>query len=333
MITGETDKGRFVLATPTKCGTTTLEAVANRHARNEPGEKDAFRIMDWDSPRRQHRMCLPPAVTDRAGHPSDDMVDEMVKNGHLGPDDVGSAWPEADSAGEWSDADRWLLVRNPFTRYMSVYTYLRAPANYSQWGARLVQGREWGGHDPEKVYDTDPMTFNQFLLFLSAQREINGSPQWGSRRGPLNDGRAYRSPWVWTDSLTMSLEFLTNQPCLGCNEEGDDPADCSFTGVAHEVRYIHLETVWEDLALMSAEYGLGEAGLLLGGLHSNRSTGYGDKGAAPGSDEFWGGIKCVKRVFKGRKFRGLQSMRCSDDTCGACRIGVVAEAEELGYSR
>lgn len=328
MITGETEVGRFVIATPTKCGTTTLEACAHRHARQNPGEADAFRVMDWDSPRRQHRMCLPPAVS--SAGVDDDMAEVIRKDGHMTHAGVATSWPEPDD-DDWLDAARFLLVRNPFTRYMSMYTYLSAPANYSQWGARMIQGRSWGGHDPSKVIDRKPMSFNKFLLFLAQQRELVQEPKWLTRRGPLNDGRAYRSPWVWTDSLMMSYEFLQMQRCPDEDCCPPDGGPCTDYTETHEIRLIRLESVWEDLADLSAEYGLGEAGLLLGGLHSNRSTGRGEKGAVPGSAEFWGGIKCVSRVFKGRKFRGLQKPRCHDDTCGACRVGVVAEAEELGY--
>jgi hypothetical protein len=330
MITGDTEHGKFVIGTPTKCGTTTLEALAHRHARNNPGEADAFRVMDWDSPRRQHRMCLPPAVSTEGV--SDEMAATIVKDGHLDEEDIGSAWPEPDAGNEWTSAARYLLVRNPFTRYMSMYTYLSAPANYSQWGARLIQGTQWGGHDPEKMYDTPKMTFNQFLVFIAAQREINNEPKWGARRGPLNDGRAYRSPWVWTDSLTDSYEYLQMQRCPDEDCCPPDGGPCTDYTDVHAIRLIRLESVWEDLADVSAEYGLGEEGLLLGGLHSNRSTGRGEKGAKPGSDEFWGGIKCTRKVFKDRKFRGLQMTRCSADTCGPCRIGVADEAIELGYT-
>jgi hypothetical protein len=319
MITGETEHGNYVIGTPTKCGTTTLEACAHRHERQNALDADSFRVMDWDSPRRQHRMCLPPAVTDHAAH--------------LGNED---GREDPDYPNEWLDADRYLLVRNPYTRYMSVYTYLSAPANYSQWGARLVQGREWGGHDPDLVIDTDPMTFEEFLRFLAAQRAINSEPKWNARRGPLNDGRAYRSPWVWTDSLTDSHEFLASQQCGGCHAD-EGPGCISEDGLSpHTVSLIRLESVWEDLAALSERYGLGETGLLLGGLHSNRTTGYGERGAQPSDEQFWGGIACTRKVWRGEKrgqiFRPDKAEVSGGCSCGACLIGVVAEAEELGYN-
>lgn len=335
MITGETEHGNYVIGTPTKCGTTTLEACAHRHERQNALDADSFRVMDWDSPRRQHRMCLPPAVMSEAEGVSDAMAADMNRRFGIGAGNL----PERSAGYEWLDASRYLLVRNPYTRYMSVYTYLSAPANYSQWGARLVQGRGWGGHDPDLVIDTDPMTFEEFLRFLAAQRAINSEPKWNARRGPLNDGRAYRSPWVWTDSLTMSLEFLINQLCGGCGEDrepGISDGVCDGSGPGHSVRFIRLESVWEDLAALSERYGLGETGLLLGGLHSNRTTGYGERGAQPSDEQFWGGIACTRKVWRGKKrgqiFRPDKAEASAGCLCGACLIGVVAEAEELGYA-
>lgn len=304
MITGETEEGKFIIATPTKCGTTTIETVAKRHARQEPGDADIFRIMDWDKPRRQHRMALPPMVMDDAAGDIDIMHEgERIQYG------VEGDW------ADWGDAARYLLVRNPFTRYISMYTYLSAPANYSQWGARTIQGRAWGGHDSSRRIDSDPMGFEEFLIWLAQQRELNYDP---NKRGSLTTGFAYRSPWVWTDSLTMSQDFLASQPA----------ADGEESGVIMD--YIRLENVWLDLASLLRMYGI-EEDVTLGGIHSNRSTGRGDGGAVPGSEEFWGGISCTRKVFKKRKFRPLGAMTVDGCGCGACRIGVVREAEALGY--
>lgn len=271
------ESGAFLIATPTKCATTTLEAVTRRHMRHHgPGE---FDLMEWDSPRRQHRMALPPDVEDANGR----------------------KW-------KYGDFDRFLFVRNPYRRYMSVYTYLSAPANYSQWGAREVQGVEWGGHDERKIVRRPKMSFETFLFWLADRRADDDS-----KRGSYVLGKAYRSPWVWTDSLTMSLDFLIQQP-------GDPNINAGL---------LRMESIWAELERLSDEYDLD---LNLSPIHANRSTAYGESGALPGGKEFWGGIKCGRRVFRGRIFLGDMVQPTDPDCrCAACAIGVADEAITLGY--
>ncbi len=293
MITGETSKGRFIIATPTKCGTTTLEALAKRHMRNAGADADQFRIMDWDSPRRQHRMALPPVA---------DSASNNEWNG------------ETSGENEWGAATRYLFVRNPYTRYMSMYTYLSAPANYSQWGAREIQGIDWGGPGGTMPNLPPKKTFEEFLHWLAARRWSLSKKTNAKRRGSLWDGRAYRSPWVWTDSLWRSYDLLQGQP---------GPAE------ANAVALLRLEQVWEDLAALKEAWDIDS--LVLGGLHSNRSTGYGEEGADPSSREFWGGVRCARKAFAGREFLPAGVEERSGCSCGACEVGVASEAEFLGY--
>lgn len=294
MITSEDN---FILGTPTKCGTTTLEAVAKRHMRNNI-DCDDFRLMDWDRPRRQHRMALPPMMG------SEDMdVEHEGKAIHA---------PATAAVEEWGDVDRYLFVRSPFTRYMSVYTYLSAPANYSQWGAKSVQGSEWPGVGNNPYAEEDPMNFEDFLFWLADMRR-----HWPHERPPYTSGSAYRSPWVWTDSLTMSLDFLNAQP---------GPAE-------GEVGLVRLElidgsdVVPGSLAHLLAMYDLD---VQIGGIHANRTTGYGE-GAVPSEREFWGGIKCTSAALFHETGAVARPKEKGQDHCGACAIGVVAEADALGY--
>lgn len=253
-----TSDAGFIIATPTKCATTSLEGVAKRHMRNAGIDADLFRIMDWDKPRRQHRMCLPPAMG---------TVGEGEE--YADPDD-GSSLARPNPGAEWEDAARILLIRDPFTRYASIYRYLRSPQNYSQWGARYVQGREWGGHDPvigATLEDLDPMDFPTFLGWLADQRELLAEPDEVARRGDLSTGSAYRSPWVWTDPLDWSAAVW-----------GVEPGNV-----------LRLESLWGDdgdLALLFARFGVD--GVDARELHANRSTGWGSD--VDTTAEFWGGL-------------------------------------------
>jgi hypothetical protein len=300
MITSEDN---FILATPTKCGTTTLEAIARRHMRNNV-DCDDFRIMDWDSPRRQHRMALPPLM----GH--NDM--EVKHEGEM------ILTPGTPDINGWGGVDRYLFVRNPFTRYMSVYTYLRAPANYSQWGAKAVQGSEWPGIGTSAWSEEDPMLFEEFLFWLSDMRR-----QKDRERPPFTSGAAYRSPWVWTDSLTMSLDMLTCQP-------GEAEGEVSLVRLE---RINEVADVEGSLAWLLANHGL-DGEVQIGGIHANRTTGYGAGSAntRASSDEFWGGIKCTRKAqFNAWDGAASGVKEKGQDHCGACAVGVVAEADALGY--
>ena len=183
-------RGRFVIATPTKCGTTTLESIAKRpqnvgkleicgsdQERMEQivaADPDGFKVTDLvrglDTRRRQHRMAMPYGAE--------------------------SYRP-------------YLLTRNPYSRWVSVYEYLLAPRNYSQWGARAVQGSQWGApeeRERSEYIDRDPLTFLQFLRWLRDMREAH--PTKSKTRGKLRHSRAYRSPWVWLDSQVTSFAAL-----------------------------------------------------------------------------------------------------------------------------
>lgn len=207
-------EGKFVIATPTKCGTTTLEAVARRHVRRLGDEGvRTFSVAEadrGDSHRRQHRMVPPEGC---------------------------------------ESYQAYLLVRNPLDRMVSIFEYLRAPQNYSQWGARAVQGNAWGGKDKEKMYNENPKNFCKFVQWYARQKRIADRDE---GRGIADDPRSYRSPWVWTDMLWDSLDFLQS------NTES-------------KVLLIQLEELWDELDDVLREHGV--EGVDLAPLHSNRSTG------------------------------------------------------------
>lgn len=273
---------KAIIATPTKCGTTTIEAVARRHERN--GGKD-FLLFDGESPRRQHRMVPP-------------LDDFKVKK-----------------------VESILLVRNPFSRYTSIYEYLRAPANYSQWGAKVVQGSDWGGHGENEWADSPPMLFPQFMAWYHARRE-DANP-----RPDLQDPAAYRSPWVWTDSLSDSYNFLQ----WNMMHRGGD----SY------IRLLRLENLWDGLAEIAAAHGVQD--LDLSPLHSNRSTtrhGLGGEHAV--KDEvlevwhrYYGGDSglCPPEAFDRLKRSAWSCVNTSawGGNCPVCAMGVPQEARDLGY--
>ena len=161
--------GRWFIATPTKTGTHTLEAIASR-----PANADYLELAGpppGDHRRRMHRMAPDPT---------------------------------------WSGYRGCLLVRNPWSRWVSVYEYLRAPKFYAQWGAREVQGRTWGGTKNPAVLARlgNPMTFEDFLTWMLRQRAEHYTPKALARRGSAATSMAYRSPWIWTDSLTVSRRLV-----------------------------------------------------------------------------------------------------------------------------
>lgn len=267
MITSEGPVGRFVIATPTKCGTTTLEEMARRHRGGRAGTpRDTFRIMDWEKPRRQHRM-VPPAG--------------------------------------WHRADRYMMVRNPYTRYVSMYEYLKAPANYSKFGAREVQRDAWRGWGfGRKGLHGHPLGFEDFLGWLVEAREVFSAPRWQKRRGYLSDARAYRSPWVWLDGLDESLRL--------------------FGGISR-VHLLRMEDLWREMARLKAWYRLEDLSVRPS-IHANRGL------RRSGSYAwYWGGIEHGVGCFDGDEFiKGMWDLP-GECLCNACRVGVFEEALNLGY--
>jgi hypothetical protein len=293
MITSDTKGGRFVIATPTKCGTTTLEELARRHRGGRAGKPlNSFRIMDWESPRRQHRMALP---------------SHLVR-------------------GYWGTADRYMMVRNPWARYVSQYHYLKNPTNYSKTMAKEIQGREWGGkHTGRAWFDEDPLSFGEFLELVAEFRKVYSNKRWTKRRGELTDPAFYRSPWVWLDSQVDSLTYLGKQP-------GSE--------LGQGVRVLRLENIWGELRTLKERYGL-DALYLKESIHANRTLTYGEGKGKPGG---LGGYE------PWRAYYGLEFNMCSESfnsvafgtctyagywvagACPACQVGIAKEAVQLGYA-
>lgn len=183
--------GKWFIATPTKTGTHTLEAIATRGGNR--GVMELAGQAPGDSRRRMHRMAPDPTWVGYSGH---------------------------------------LLVRNPWSRWVSVYEYLRAPKFYAQWGAKDVQGHTWGGsRDPDVLRALGPpMGFEDFLSWLLHQRAEHYRKPALHKRGLPSDSHAYRSPWIWLDSLAVSRSLLD------ANLNGLGPA-----------RLLHLEHLAEEL--------------------------------------------------------------------------------------
>lgn len=204
--------GKWFIATPTKTGTHSLEAIASR-----PENRDVMELAGappGDNRRRMHRMAPDPSWSGYRGH---------------------------------------LLVRNPWSRWVSVYEYLRAPKFYAQWGAREIQGNTWGGSkDPEVLRALgSPMSFEDFLYWLLHQRAENYTSTSLHRRGFPSDSHAYRSPWIWLDSLAISRRLL----------------DANLNGVGPS-RLLRLEHLEEDLLELVGDV----AGLDLHVDQLNRTT-------------------------------------------------------------
>lgn len=265
----------FVIATPTKCGTTTIEEMARRHGGGRVSrggvEVPSFRIATDERPRRQHRMVPP-----------------------LG----------------WENADRYMMVRNPFTRYMSQYEYLRAPHNYSKFGAKEIQGRTWLGWQRGRVgTNNEPMSFQQFLFFIARCRRTYSEDRWVKRRGPLNAAFAWRSPWIWLEPLDAQWDALRD-----ADGEPDD------MGV------LRLENFWEEMAFLKDMYGLDTLNVSPT-IRANKTLTY--AGRTP--QDYWG-FGCVKRVWVGKEYRPDRAdLPCK--RCAACKVGVMREAVAMGYGR
>lgn len=321
MICGKTERGQYIIATPTKCGMTTLKELARRHAGQHISDADRllidtsrlgrqappianFRQANWEEPSRDHRMSIP-----------------------------------LDGQEGWGTADRWMLVRNPFARWVSVYEYLRLGRNYSQWMARAVQGSAWPKNDTHynPWSECDPMDYGEFLDMIVSKRLEFFSNRMIKRRGFYTDARAYRSPWIWTDTLWESYHYLKDQPTLGTLSPRD--SDRWWRG---EIQFLHIERIWEDLELLVERYGLYSPPLSLRrSIHANRTTyrhldGHPVK-ADKGDSDYW-------RAYYGPRF-GLCTpdgeWKCAaasgaagagpEDECAVCRLAMHAEAAVLGY--
>lgn len=302
MIVGEGIEGRFLIATPTKAGTTTLEYIAHRiqGGKRKPS-LSKWRVYDEEKPRRQHRMALPPSDL-------------------------------------WHSATRHLLVRNPYARYTSIYEYMRHPTNFSQWGTKSVQGREWKGtaHNPWALYA--PMDFPAFMGWYAARRVESDSGRMRKRRVPLWMARAYRSPWVWTDSLLNSLEALEDQPC----PERECVGSCG--NPVHQVTLVRLENLFGeqgDLAALLRRHGV-DPGFVIKPLHGNRTTLRHGSGspvpAVKGDVDIWksyyGGDStlCAPDTLLRSTFgSGCDNVRSWGGPCPVCAMDVLGEALALGY--
>lgn len=303
MICGKTERGQYIIATPTKCGMTTLKEMARRHAggRHAPAVPN-FRQANWEEPSRDHRMSIP-----------------------------------LDGAEGWGTADRWMLVRHPFARWVSIYEYLRLARNYSQWNARRVQGWAWPNngthHNPWRFQE--PMNFGEFLNMIVEERTFLFTQKAYARRGYFTDARAYRSPWIWTDTLWESYNYLRDQPTHGLVKS----PDLVWGG---DIQLLHIEHLWDDLENLVEAYGLYTPPLSLRrSIHANRTTfrhldGY-PTPAVKGDADYW-------RAYYGPRF-GLCTpdgeYKCSAasgragegvvEECAVCRLAMHAEAAVFGY--
>jgi len=81
-----------------------------------------------------------------------------------------------------------------------------------------------------------PMSFTDFLSWLLVQRAEHYTPEALARRGLATQSQAYRSPWVWLDSETVSRTLLN------LNLNGTGPAGL-----------LHLEHLADELPRLLAE--------------------------------------------------------------------------------
>jgi hypothetical protein len=226
----------------------------------------------------------------------------------------------------WEDADRYIIVRNPFARYVSIFKYLSNRANYSKWGAMDIQRSEWAGWEKGRTgVHGRPMTFPEFLTYYADSREFFSSGRWGKRRGPFQRPTHYRSPWVWLDSLKDSHNKLQAAP--GEPEEG--------------VNVICLERLWDDLEMIKTKYDLG--GLWLRrSIHANKTLTYplGDGGLAVHVEgdawEPWHQFYGPRTKLCNSKFvekAVCKYVRDWGGLCPACRLGIRTEGLKLGYGQ
>jgi hypothetical protein len=218
----------------------------------------------------------------------------------------------------WHDADRWFLARSPITRYVSMYEYLRAPHNYSKFGAREVQGRYWGGIGKPGMRSDyafeDPMNFREFMRFLAYSREAYTARRWVRRRGPLDSPYAWRSPWIWLDPLDKQREVFLRPAWTLLRGWGD----------------LRLETLWDDLDALMLRYGLDGEVSTKRSIHANKTLTYSGEGVERYM-HYYSGTCLWYALERGAGVRWADEHRCG--TCAACALDVVGECARLGYDR
>ena len=163
--------GEFLIGTPTKCGTHTLEAVAKRAERRGLGSQLCIAgPIAPDTSRRQHHMYVPK---------------------------------------EWAHYRRLLLVRNPYDRAVSLYEWLRDPAWYTQWGAKYVQRGEHPKVDGDSRPAMNFNEFVTWLREQKRDWVNVESRALSEGRVVRGEGSmAYQSPWIFIDGLVQSYQHL-----------------------------------------------------------------------------------------------------------------------------
>jgi hypothetical protein len=265
MIVSET--AGFIIATPTKCGSTSLKSMARRHEKHFDDE--AFTVLHTGDKHRfyQHRMI-----------PGEDRI----------------------------DYDRYIIVRHPARRYLSIYDYMRSYTNYSAWSANIAQGDEWpefcGGkpNGNKQRRQGPPLTFSEYMWYLVEQRDVVNDPSnpenhW-KRGNTEDDPSAFRAPWVWTDSLYDSMVYLAGDDC-----------DIEDIGI------IKLESMDGDLDDIKIAYGDAMSHVNLKPVWSNRSK-------SMSHSDVW--------------HEAMEESCDHSPPCGSClrcRLGIDRECETLGY--
>lgn len=77
------------------------------------------------------------------------------------------------------DYARWIVVRDPYRRLVSMYNYLRRPGYYQQWEHEAAAAR----------------TFTDWLAWYAEQRDRYDTAEWPEKR--ITSGRI---PYMWTDT-------------------------------------------------------------------------------------------------------------------------------------
>lgn len=119
----------FVIATPTKCGTHSWEALARA-------------VPSMELIRPQHLMVVPE---------------------------------------EYEDHDRYIVVRDPYERLISMWSFICHSTNRTQWGAKETRG----------------MGLNEWLHWFLPRQAAADEQGW-----------QFRSPWVWTKTLLQCKKAM-----------------------------------------------------------------------------------------------------------------------------